>query len=160
MSDKKTPIFGPSDEISESIKIREQGAATETIDLDNLVSSQMTLSGSFDLRSVHESSLAKLLAVLPTPVLLVDHSQTIVFANDICANPVDKGKGLEGLPLSSIFTGLDEAMKFDTLIEMVFAQRKPASYQCHTESWERPIMGKDSYAVRKSRNREICPHDG
>ena len=126
MSEKKTPIFGPSDEIFESIKIREQSAATETIDLDNLVSSQMTLSGSFDLRSVHESSLAKLLAVLPMPAMLIDHSQTIVLANDMCANPVDKGKGLEGLPLSSIITGLDEAMKFDALIEMVLSQRKPA----------------------------------
>ncbi len=127
MDEKKTPIFGPSDEISESIKqIREQGVATETIDLVNLVSSgQMTLSGSFDLRSVHESSLAKLLAVLPIPALLVDRSQTIVFANDIWVNPVDKSKSLEGAPLSSIFSGLEEAVKFDTLIEKVFSERKP-----------------------------------
>ena len=123
---EKNADFGPSDEISESIKMREQGAATETIDLDNLVSDQMTLSGSFDLRSVQESSLAKLLAVLPIPAMLIDHSQAIVLANDICANPVDKGKSLEGLPLSSIITGLDEAMKFDALIEMVLSQRKPA----------------------------------
>ncbi len=127
MGEKKPQIFGSSDEISESInRIREQGAATETIDLENLVSSsQITLSGSFDLRSVQESSLAKLLAILPIPALLVDHSQAIVFANDICADRTDKGKSLEGVPLSSIVTGLEEAMKFDTLVEMVFSERKP-----------------------------------
>lgn len=127
MRDKKRPTAESSEKPSGSIKqIRGQGTATETIDLETLPGKDVTLSGSFDLRQVQGTALAKLLTALPIPALLIDTSQTIVFANESCGNSEDQSRDLEGVPLSSIFTELEEAMKFDTLVETVFSRRKPA----------------------------------
>ena len=57
---------------------------------------------------------------------MIDNSQTIVFANEVCGNSADQSRDLEGVPLSSIFTKPEDAMKFDTLVETVFSRRKPA----------------------------------
>jgi|GEM_PF-1672692 len=143
MGAKKRPTTESSDEASGSIKhLRGQGTATETIDLDALSSSQMTLSGSFDLRSVRTTSLAKLLTALPMPALLIDSSQMIIFSNNLSGNPADQSRDLEGLPLSSIFTELEEAMKFDTLIETVFSQRKPAVSNATLDLGKGPILAR------------------
>ena len=143
MGAKKRPTVGSSVEASGSIKhLRGQGTATETIDLDSLYSSQVTLSGSFDLRSVRETSLAKLLTALPMPALLIDTSQTIIFSNNLSGNPADQSRDLEGVPLSSIFTELKEAMKFDTLVETVFSQRKPAVSNATLDLGNGPIWAR------------------
>ena len=143
MDVKKRPGRESSDKASAPIKhLRGEGTATETIDLDTLYSSQMTLSGSFDLRSVHETSLAKLLTALPMPALLVDSSQAIVFSNHSSRDRKDQNSGLEGVPLSSIFTELDEAMRFDTLIETVFTHRKPVVSNATLNLGKGPILAR------------------
>ena len=127
MDDKKRPTIDSVKKNSNEIKPLKLGSdITETIDVGNLlIDSQMTSSGSFDLRGVHETSLAKLLSALPVPALLIDRSQTIIFANAACGRPAEHGRKLEAGPLFSIFTRLDDSRKFDVLAERVFAQRKP-----------------------------------
>ena len=143
MDVKKRSTTQSSNQTSGSIKhFRGQGTATETIDLDTLPVRDVTLTGSFDLRSVHETSLAKLLTALPMPALLIDSSQMIIFSNELSGNPTDRSRGLEGVPLSSIFTELEESMKFDTLIETVFAKRKPVVSNATLDLGKGPILAR------------------
>jgi PAS domain-containing protein len=59
--------------------------ATQTIDLDNLWTSSVALSGSYDLREIESTSLGKLLDALPIPAFVVDQRHSVVFANRACS---------------------------------------------------------------------------
>ena len=127
MNDEKRPLFDSLNQESNEIKpLKLRSDITETIDVGSLlIDRQMTSSGSFDLRAIHETSLAQLLGALPIPALLIDREQTIRFANAACGRPAEHGRKLEGEPLASIFTRLDDARKFGVLTETIFAQRTP-----------------------------------
>jgi two-component system, cell cycle sensor histidine kinase and response regulator CckA len=97
---------------------------TETIDLKSLFSTDVTSSGSFDLRRVGLESFSKLLQVLSTPTLLVDHSHTIEFANRAF---ISMTGGLEpfGYEFARVFSNPKQARVFGMLLERVFAARRP-----------------------------------
>ena len=120
---KDSPNSKDSNEIARLLELEE---ATQTIDMGSLlIDTQLTSSGSFDLRAIHGTSLAQLLDALPIPALLIDRGQTIRFANAACGKPVEHRRKLEGEPLASIFTRFDDARKFGVLTETIFAQRTP-----------------------------------
>jgi diguanylate cyclase (GGDEF)-like protein/PAS domain S-box-containing protein len=114
------------DEPTPTARIRGISQPTETIDLDNLFTRDLTSSGSFSVKGIRKTSFAKLLLALPMPALLVDASFHIAFANEAWGR-ISKGSHieLEGKPFAQLFAGHAEASAFETLLAGVYAERKP-----------------------------------
>ncbi len=77
-----TTIIETTDVQAEPDYLQFSGVSTESIDIENLFTRDITTSGSFDLRQVRNISFGKLLAALPVPTLLLDSSHQIVFFNE------------------------------------------------------------------------------
>ncbi len=130
MAEKDQPPFDSIAEDQASLEPpTDQQEGTDATDMTDLrIGRDMTQSGSFDLRGIRESLLGKLLHALPTPALLIDRTQTIVFANAACLKSRARSKKLEGSPLPLIFSRDDETGRILSLIiEGVFTERKPAT---------------------------------
>jgi PAS domain S-box-containing protein len=117
-------------------------APTETIDLDNLFSQQLTASGSFDLRGIHATSLGKLLQALPMPALLVDRDNQIVFANSFWGQlSTDPGR-TSTRTLVSLFPQQDQAEKAQSLFDSCLVERKPQISEVVVNVGRRKIWGR------------------
>ncbi len=82
MDEKELPIFVDEQDTTSPSVI--PGQHTETIELSELFSKTVTISGTFDLNEQQASSLGKLLHALPLPSLIIDRSFRIGFANKSC----------------------------------------------------------------------------
>lgn len=117
---------GPEDDATPTVSLLGISQPTETIDLDNLFTRDLTSSGSFSVKGIRKTSFAKLLLALPTPSLLVDSSFHIAFCNEAWGRiSKDIQRVLEGKPFAFLFAGRGEADAFETLLSRVYAERKP-----------------------------------
>jgi len=76
---------------------------TETIDLDHVVSGNLSDSGSFDLRMIDMQEFGKLFHAVPIPLFLVDKTGAIAFTNDACSKISSDHQALNGRPFTSFF---------------------------------------------------------
>ncbi|MBI4962842.1 MAG: PAS domain S-box protein [Desulfomonile tiedjei] len=102
-----------------------EGLGTETIDLTGLLSRNITLTGSFDLRGVQARALTKLLDSLPMAALLVDHACAVAFANEFWDKTIEDSDRVQGRPLRNFFPNPAQAQQVQDLMEITFADRKP-----------------------------------
>jgi two-component system, cell cycle sensor histidine kinase and response regulator CckA len=114
---------------------------TDTIDLDSLFSTDVTSSGSFDLRGVRFASFSRLIQAMAVPTLLVDRSHTIEFANSAFIRMTD-GLDPAGNKLSSVFSNTQQARVFGLLLEKVFEARKPEVQERQLQLQEGEIWGR------------------
>ncbi|MGO9122972.1 MAG: PAS domain S-box protein [Desulfomonilaceae bacterium] len=157
MTEKDLPDFGSSEADDESRSIRPgANTATETIDLDVLSEDALRLSGSFDLTGVQTSSFGKLLQSLPIPAFLIDRRLNIVFANQACSKIDRKYKEIQGNSFASLFVHPFVRKEVQSVLEKVFASRKPQVHAallqiCSSRIWGRmnfrPIRMKDYRSI-------------
>ncbi|HMK35626.1 MAG TPA: ATP-binding protein [Desulfomonilaceae bacterium] len=126
---------------AELVEIADEGA-TETLDLNNMLSNAVSDSGSFDLRWIRQAAFGKLLDVMPVPALLVDEKYRITFANTACGFFSNRYSELNDATFSSLFNGKDQFAKAETVLERVFLERKPQVLEgsfrfVNTWSWGR-----------------------
>ncbi|MGB6064759.1 MAG: PAS domain S-box protein [Desulfomonilaceae bacterium] len=98
---------------------------TQTIELDNLLTQDLTPSGSFRLGRIPATTFGKLLQALPIPALLVDRSLCVAFANESCGKIDVSYEETEGVPFSSLFTIRSASKKAQAVLKFVFSTRKP-----------------------------------
>jgi len=121
--DDLTPgTFEPLDLSSKRPRLRSE--ATETIDLSQIALETLSESGSYYVRGLTSSAIAKLFDALPIPVLLLDQSLSIILANQAWDKIVSDHHGMEGLPGYSIFPDQQFSEKIKSLMESVLATRK------------------------------------
>ncbi|MEW6349335.1 MAG: PAS domain S-box protein [Thermodesulfobacteriota bacterium] len=127
MTEKDLPTFDQSDEqdVSPRRMLRDN-SGTETIDVHDLFSDDVTVSGSFDFGSIPGSPLGKLLQALPVPACLIDESCRIGFHNQALGRICPEGMVVEGLSFPEIFPDESAADQTRSMIQKVFATRKPA----------------------------------
>jgi PAS domain S-box-containing protein len=128
MSDRDLPSFDSCDEDSEEktpSMLRGAHLATQSIDINGVFSREISMSGSFELKGVRTTSFGKLLEAIPTPVLLVDSSLNIVFANSSWEKISPEYPLLHGQSFLSIFHNTASADAAETVIREVFLTRKP-----------------------------------
>jgi|GEM_PF-1213397 len=58
--------------------------STQTIDFDSLFNTDLSVTGTFDLRTIQSTALGKLLDAVPIPAVLVTEKCRVVFANKAC----------------------------------------------------------------------------
>jgi signal transduction histidine kinase/ActR/RegA family two-component response regulator len=121
--------YGNTEDVTEEVKtLRMQakdGEVTDTIDLNQMLTVDLTRSGSFDLSRVHQASFGKLLQSLSVPTLLIARSHSIAFAN-AAFSEITKGRfDVRNSTFSSLFRNPKEAREAQLLLETVFQDRKP-----------------------------------
>jgi len=99
--------------------------ATATIDLNPVQGTDLTASGSFDLRWTNIGAFGKFLQALSVPTLLVSRSQKIKFANTAFSRLPKTAISARGAMFSSLFPSHVESRKALILLEKVFNERKP-----------------------------------
>ncbi len=100
--------------------------ATQTIDLADLLTKDVTLSGSFDIRgNIWATTFGKLLQAIPIPGLLIDESFDVAVANQACAKIIPEHGSILGKPFCGLFMSPPNVRKMQSILEDVFATRKP-----------------------------------
>lgn len=98
---------------------------TQTIDLDSLFASDVTESGSFDLRQVKFASFGRLLESLSVPTLLIGPSLRIEFVNAAFSRITGREFQVVGRTFSELLSDPQEAESARLLVKRVFEQRSP-----------------------------------
>ena len=126
MTEKIRPIRELSVEENELPSFSElENNATETIDLDFLFQVGRNESVGSESKKLKKTAVGKILQALPIPALLIDQAGTVVFANRSCKKISVQYETILQAPFSSLFSDADSVRKAQSLIETVFATRKP-----------------------------------
>ncbi len=104
--------------------LEQENVGTETVDLENLVESDLSPSGSFYLAGMEASSLAKLLHALPIPAFLIDRSHLIMFANRACGAANNYYEAIKGMPFANLFVHPEHAHSATSFLSKVFTTRR------------------------------------
>ena len=115
MGDKFRPIDASLDDES-----------TQTIELTDLFTRDLTTTGSFDVRSeIWKTTFGKVIQALPIPTLLIDQSFHIVVANQAWGKVSLKYEEMQDLLFSRLFPKASVARRVQSILEDVFSTRKP-----------------------------------
>lgn len=98
---------------------------TQTIDLGLLHRQDMTESGSFAVFGISSTAVGSLLDALPIPVLCVDDSLSIRFANKACARITREYDELQGSSILTIMLRANDVDVLRSVTEKVFLTRAP-----------------------------------
>lgn len=118
--------FLEDDEESCPVWLRLGDDATQSIDIGSLFTSDLTDSGSFDMRGkILTTAFGKLLQALPTPALLVDPNDTIVVANQACGRLSPTYDKMLDQSFTILFSQQDARTRALDLLRSVFRTRQP-----------------------------------
>lgn len=99
---------------------------TETIDLGRLFLSELTDSGSFDIRGeMLSTTFGKVIQALPIPALLIDRSHKTWVANEAWGRITPDYKKLLGAPFTSLIADPTGREKASQALEKVLIERRP-----------------------------------
>jgi diguanylate cyclase (GGDEF)-like protein/PAS domain S-box-containing protein len=102
---------------------------TQTIDLNSLFAGNITESGSFDVRGVRKTTLARLLDAVPIPAALLDGSNIISFSNDAFSKICQDRNQLKRAPLSTVLVRDLDREQFNQCLNAITSARKPQSME-------------------------------
>jgi len=133
MAEKKVPFeesssfvdFDSEDGQDSPRLLDEISVQTQTIDLDSLFTRDVTSSGSFDIRGIRRTTLAKLMDALPIPGLLLDPMQSIFFANRALGRITPEGKDLWQASFSSLFVRQSDSDNAAAALNRISRDRRP-----------------------------------
>ena len=120
-------ILMPEDEHKVDLEpdfLRQTEVTTQSIDLDSLFTKDVTNSGSFDLRHVGNVSFGRLMEAIPIPTLLIDATQSILFANHATEKFCTEASVLVGKHFSSLFDKSEEGLDAASTLKRVFSDRR------------------------------------
>jgi hypothetical protein len=120
----ETMDFSPNGE-KPTRRIRLEPQATETIDFSQVYADALTESGSFAVLGINSTATGSLLNALPIPVLCIDSSLSIRFANHACTKITAHSEALKGNSISSIIPRPHDLDLVRSVTETVFSTRKP-----------------------------------
>lgn len=106
-----------------------QAEGTESIDIENLFTRDVTTSGSFDMRQVRNVSFGKLLTAIPVPTLLLDSSHQIVFANEAMKDAHREGTQELSGSFESLFPAPVDADRAAAVLSKVLSERKTQVFE-------------------------------
>ncbi len=100
-------------------------AGTQAINLTSIFCRDVTSSGSFDMRGVQKTTLARLLNAVPIPALLLKPSCSILFTNEACAKFIAQQEQLSLRPFADLFHRPADAEKIRVHLKRLSLDRKP-----------------------------------
>ena len=119
------------------------GLATQTIDLDQLLTRDVTASGSFDIKGeIWKSTFGKLLQALPIPAFLIDDSLTIKVMNQGTARISPEYEKSFGNSFQMLCADRDTAKRVSTVLRGVFTSRIPQITEAMLQIGASRIVGR------------------
>jgi DNA-binding CsgD family transcriptional regulator len=127
VGDRDIPNSREAKQNDQCIKLLEvDQLSTHTIDLDTLLSKDLSPSGSFEIRGeIWKSTFGKLLQALPIPAILVDRSQKMTVMNQACARIGPEYQEFQSAKFSELIPHQKTADLIVSVLREVFATRKP-----------------------------------
>ena len=152
-SQVSAPLSRPADSSVGSVRPTEIPArleshheATQTIDLANLFTRDVTTSGSFDIRGdIWATTFGKLLQALPIPAMLIDHALNVAVANQACGRISSDYEEMLGVPFYNLFGTTVERTSVHSLLEKIFADRKPRIYESKLQIGSKETWGRITF---------------
>jgi len=120
----ETANFSPNGEKSTG-PVRLEPQDTQTIDFSQVGIQDLTESGSFAVMGISSTATGSLLNALPIPVLCIDCSLSIRFANQACSKITPDSEVLKSNSISSIIPRTRDINLVRSVTEAVFSTRKP-----------------------------------
>jgi DNA-binding CsgD family transcriptional regulator len=100
--------------------------ATQSIDLADLLTKDITTSGSFDIRGeIWATTFGKLLQALPIPGMLLDDSFNVVVVNQACGKISSQYESILSTRFSRLFSSPLDGRTMQSTVEEAFSTRKP-----------------------------------
>lgn len=100
--------------------------ATQTLDLADLFTRDITASGSFDIRGgIWATTFGKLLQAVPIPGMLVDQAHKVCVVNQACGRISPSYESIPGTRLSLLATSPSNSDKLESILEEAFSTRHP-----------------------------------
>jgi two-component system cell cycle sensor histidine kinase/response regulator CckA len=129
--------------------------STQSIDLSQVFTRELTSSGSFDIRGeIWKTTFGKVMQSLPIPALLIDRSQRIVVMNQGCGRISPEYEKVSLRSFSSLFPDSSIAKKSESLVEEVFSTRMPRVVQSTLQMESSQIYGRLTFrSIRIMRER-------
>ncbi len=138
------------------VAAEEEDLCAQSVDLTQWFSTGLTATGSFDLGIVAATQFGKLLDALPIPILMIDGSYMVVFANQACAKISPNYARIQGVPFTTLVPRSRNAEKAQWLLRKVFATRKPQVADGILELEAKKIWGRLHFsAIRIGRERYV-----
>jgi two-component sensor histidine kinase len=127
MTEDESPMRVCLEEPSDSLRRLERDRKqTETIELHNLFTQDLTASGSFDIRGdIWATTFGKLLQALPIPCLLVDECERVVAANQATARVSPEYETAVGAAFHTLFPSSEASDRAKQNLERLLSDRKP-----------------------------------
>jgi PAS domain S-box-containing protein len=126
VDDALTPILDDDPEFAEPPRFLHPGVTTskETGTKEG-TPANITETGSFDLSWITKVSFGKLLEAIPMPVLLIDVSGIVQFANHVFLGMTRDTSTIIGASFFTLFPRADEAHQVRSALARIFAERQP-----------------------------------
>lgn len=158
MPNREPPDFDTFDDSGDVPRNLFAGAVgTETIELDNLLTRDLTTSGSFDVRGgIWATTFGKVMQSLPIPAMLLDKSHTIQAANQACRKLGPGTDGLEDTRLYDLIADRLTAKAVHEIVEEVLRIRKPRIAEGLLRFGDQRVWGRLTFrSIRIMDNRMI-----
>ncbi len=118
---------------------------TVSLDLTQLLTSDVTESGSFDLSGmIWTTGLGKLLQAVPLMTFLIDQDCIIVAANQACEKLGPGYEKVVGFPFASLFTP-SEASELEQAVRQVFSTRQQFALKASLGKSPNKILGRMTF---------------
>jgi len=106
--------------------------STQTIDFDGLFKTDLSVTGTFDLRTIQSTALGKLLDAVPIPALLVTERCQVIFSNKACEKLGGEDSAIVGSSFLDFLPHLEDdersrvlATKAQAMFQKALETRKP-----------------------------------
>ena len=104
--------------------------STQTIELTELFTKDLTATGSFDGRwDIWKTTFGKVVQALPIPTVMIDTAYRVLVANQAWGKISPDYERIEGALFSTLFPNAASARKVQALLEEVFSTRKPRAVE-------------------------------
>ncbi len=129
--------------------------STESIDVGDLLIEDVTSSGSFDLMQFGTTPFGKLLQALPVPVLLIDRSFRIIFANRACGKINAEYERFVSGPVDVISSDTHSIKIVRSHLKEVFSTRKPQTCEAVLRTGRIGVWGRLSFRSIRSEDERL-----
>jgi PAS domain-containing protein len=146
MSDKRLSDREKTDAKDSNLRPELSRERTETIDLASLFTTDVSTTGSFDIREkIWATTFGKLIQALPIPVFLIDAAHKVLQANQACAKISPEYETMLGAPFCGFFRPSRSYEQVRSLLEEIFATRKTRVVEAVLSVGERQVWARITF---------------
>ncbi len=128
-----------------------------TINFDDLTATEgLTTSASVDLREIRQAAYGKLLQALPIPILFIDRSYSVYYANRALAKFTAKYEEIKGVSFPELFPDPDDAQRARAVLDSLFTRSRRMALEGLMQFGKSRIWGRVHFRAIRVRERKLA----